>query len=59
MGNLYPLKIIDNSSLRDIVASHQEDQTLKWHHSLGHLSLKSVKTIQAHKLVEGKTNKPF
>ena len=61
IGKLYPLKMMDHSPVEAYIASshQQDDQTLIWHHRLGHLHPKSMKTIQTHKLVEGIPTKPF
>ena len=61
IGKLYLLKMMDHSPIEAYIASshQQDDQTLIWHHQLGHLHKKSMKTIQTHKLVEGILAKPF
>ena len=61
IGKLYPLNMMDHSPVEAYIASshQQDDQTLTWHHRLGYLHPKSMKTIQTHKLVEGIPTKPF
>ena len=60
-GRLYPLQMVDNAPIEALFSSYNEntDYTLIWHHRLGHLNPKAMKTGQVHKLFEGIPTKPF
>ena len=60
-GRLYPLQIVDKTPIRALTATGHihADSTLLWHHRLGHLNPKSMKTGQIHKLLEGIPSRPF
>ena len=60
-GRLYPLQMVDKTPIRALTATGHihADSTLLWHHRLGHLNPKSMKTGQIHKLLEGIPSRPF
>mgnify|MGYP002775250692 FL=1 len=60
-GRLYPLQMVDKTPIQALTATGyiHADSTLLWHHRLGHLNPKSMKTGQIHKLLEGIPTRPF
>ena len=60
-GRLYPLQMMDKTPIQALFASSASpiDPTMLWHHRLGHLNPKAMKTGQVHKLFEGIPTKSF
>ena len=60
-GRLYPLQMMDKTPIQALFASGAShiDPTMLWHHRLGHLNPKAMKTGQVHKLFEGIPTKSF